>query len=41
MHRAALVVLLLPVPPPPVRLGPAVRAPNRNHGVELAADPYA
>jgi hypothetical protein len=41
MHRAALVVPLLPVPPPPVRLGPAVRATNRNHGVELVADPYA
>ena len=41
MHRAALVVPLLPVPPPPVRLGPAVQARNRNHGVELVADPYA
>jgi len=26
LHRSGLLVRLLPVPPPPVRLGPALRA---------------
>jgi hypothetical protein len=42
LHRAALVVRLLPVPPPPVRLGPALRADlSRDPGAGLVAGPLA